>query len=756
MAENTPNTLPMMREVGADIVWKAKYRWRKSNGVMVAMRKQEMHGHASVCQHLLSVSALVVALLLLWAANTQPAYAQGSTYYVDAASGQDSSSCGGSSGTPCKSIQAAVQQAKSGDTIRVAGSAGGTVYAYPGSSSCESETGAPAVLCVFKKQLTIRGGYQAGRWDSPDPAANLTIIDGQGRYRGVFVLSYNDPTATGLTLEGFTVRNGYGSGIGKRPGDDALFGFGGGMFAEYAGSIVVRNVTFDSNTAKGIDRSSGYGGYGSGGALSFRHVNNAQLLDVRFVKNKALGGNGGGRGGYSLGGGVFTYATTLYGNGLVFDGNQSIAGNASGNGVDGGQRGDGFGGAASFQHGSTVLFENVTATNNYARGGDAVENSGGAFGGAFKSEHATFTLRDANVSFNTAQGGNARNGWLSNGGGVEGIDSTMVLERVSLIGNLALGANGTTGDRGGANGGAVNVNRSNGADHVARLTMTNCIVADNSAIIGAGAKSLGGGGGAVYGYNATIVVEHSTFARNTTNDTSYGTFILLLENSSEAGTPRATATIRNSIVSDHAGTVGGILAILANNSSGVLFENGLYFNNSGGTYGSITGLNTMKNQDPDYKSPGAPDYDYHIGRNSAARDGSSSGIPVDIDGDTRDSRADFGADEYSATDPLTYHTSNVTEDSIFISWQMDPDFQQDVVRYEITHDDQGVAASDGTTVRVIDAGMNTSYTLENLDKYSLHIITVNAITSDGSILASTGSNTYLTTDTFLFLSAVKR
>ena len=163
------------------------------------MRKQEMHGHASVCQHLLSVSAFVVALLLLWAANTQPAYAQGSTYYVDAASGQDSSNCGGGSGTPCKSIQAAVQQAKSGDTIRVAGSAGGTVYTYPGSSSCESETGAPAVLCVFKKQLTIRGGYQAGRWDSSDPAANLTIIDGQGRYRGVFVLSYNDPTATGLT-----------------------------------------------------------------------------------------------------------------------------------------------------------------------------------------------------------------------------------------------------------------------------------------------------------------------------------------------------------------------------------------------------------------------------------------------------------------------------------------------------------------------------------------------------------------------------
>ncbi len=719
------------------------------------MSKRKIDSSLSGRLRLALIITLVAAILPLWIADSQTVQAQGSTYHVDASAGQDSPSCGSSS-APCKSIQAAVQQAKSGDTILVAGSSGGTVYTYPGSSSCESETGAPAVVCVFKKQLTIRGGYRAGSWATSDPASNVTIIDGQGKYRGLFVLSYNEPNATGLTLEGFTVRNGYGSGIGKRPGDDAMFGFGGGMFVEYAGSIVVRTVTFNSNTAKGSDRSSGYGGSGSGGAISFRQVNNAQLLNVRFVKNKALGGNGSGRGGYSLGGAVFTYGTTLYGNGLVFDGNQSIAGNASGNGVDGGQRGDGFGGAASFQHGSTVLFENVVATNNLARGGDAVENSGGAFGGAFKSEHATFTLRDADVSFNTAQGGNARNGWLGFGGGIEGIDATMELNRVRLIGNRALGANGTTGDRGGAAGGAVNVNRSNGSGNVGRLTMTNCIVADNAALIGGGANSLGGGGGALYGYNSTIIVDHSTFARNTANDTAYGSFIEVLENSSEAGSPQMTATIRNSIVSDHAGTVGGILAILAGGGSEVRFENGLYINNSGGTYGAVTGLNTMKSEDPDYKSPGSPNYDYHIGRNSAARDGSSSGQTVDIDGETRDSRADFGADEYAVTEPLTYQTSNVTANSIFVSWQMDPDYQGDVVRYEIVHDDQGVVASDGTRVRVIDVGMNTSYTLNNLDKYSLHVITVNAITNDGGTLASTGSNTYLTTDTFLYLPAVRR
>ncbi|MCB0150754.1 MAG: hypothetical protein KDE01_24280, partial [Caldilineaceae bacterium] len=77
-------------------------------------------------------------------------------------------------------------------------------------------------------------------------------------------------------------------------------------------------------------------------------------------------------------------------------------------------------------------------------------------------------------------------------------------------------------------------------------------------------------------------------------------------------------------------------------------------------------------------------------------------------------------------------------------------------RYEIVHDDQGVVASGSDRVRVIDVGMNTSYTLSDLDKYSLHVITVNAITSDGGTLASTGSSAYLTTDTFLYLPAVKR
>ena len=52
--------------------------------------------------------------------------------------------------------------------------------------------------------------------------------------------------------------------------------------------------------------------------------------------------------------------------------------------------------------------------------------------------------------------------------------------------------------------------------------------------------------------------------------------------------------------------------------------------------------------------------------------------------------------------------------------------------------------------------MSTSYTLDNLDKYSLHVITVNAITNDGSTLASTGENTYLTTDQFVYLPAVQR
>jgi len=101
------------------------------------------------------------------------------------------------------------------------------------------------------------------------------------------VRSVNAPSATSLTLEGVTVRNGYGVGIGKRPGADAWHGFGGGMFVEYAGTVVVRNAIFAYNKAVGSNRSSG-----AGRAMSYHGARSVTLENVTFQDNQALGGGG--------------------------------------------------------------------------------------------------------------------------------------------------------------------------------------------------------------------------------------------------------------------------------------------------------------------------------------------------------------------------------------------------------------------------------------------------------------------------------
>lgn len=101
--------------------------------------------------------------------NAGPTVADATTWHVDGQSGADGGSCG-TSAAPCRTIQAAVNKAASGDTILVAGSGGG--------NGRTNETGANSVVCVLKKQLTLRDGYAASKWSSSDPAVNRTIIDG--------------------------------------------------------------------------------------------------------------------------------------------------------------------------------------------------------------------------------------------------------------------------------------------------------------------------------------------------------------------------------------------------------------------------------------------------------------------------------------------------------------------------------------------------------------------------------------------------
>ena len=209
-----------------------------------------------------------------------PAAAAAATWYVDGNSGADGAACN-SAGAPCRTIQDAINRAGSGDTILVAGNASGIVYTFAAAGPCTNGLGANVVACVNDKKLTIRGGYTQGSFAAYSPSQNLSIIDGQGKNRGVAVLGFSNVPGTALDIGGFTVRSGYGTGIGKRSGVGSYFGFGGGMLVENVGTVTLRDMVFDSNRAVGGDRGSGEGGAGAGGGASF-HTATVNLENVRL------------------------------------------------------------------------------------------------------------------------------------------------------------------------------------------------------------------------------------------------------------------------------------------------------------------------------------------------------------------------------------------------------------------------------------------------------------------------------------------
>lgn len=597
-------------------------------------------------------ASLAVALAVLQLFSPAGAYAQvvvdpsavtATIWYVDGNNGSDSNQCSASA-APCRTIQAAIDRAASGDTILVAGSANGIVYTFAAAGACTDRFGATVVACVYgNKKLNIHGGYTSGSFASYAPAQNLAIIDGQGRSHGV----YANGSGTTLDIRGFTVRNGYGTGIPKRSGESSYFGFGGGMLVESAGAVTLHDMVFDSNRAVGGDRTSGEGGAGAGGAVALLDTTGT-LQNVRFVNNTAQGGNGAERGGYAQGGALFTFETTMTGSNLWFEGNIARAGNTSGPGrAPDFQRGDGLGGGACFETGSIITLNGVTARANKAYGGNSATYAGGAFGGGLFGENAQITIDGADIVGNLAQGGNAENGWMASGGGIMTIHSTLSVNRAHVLANTAQGGNGSRGDYGSPNGGGITVSYVSGT-LPSRFTLSNSIVAGNRAASGQG-KAIGGGGGGVWIQATDATLDHATFANNTLSDTGIVGQGILLLNTGDRG---SNVTVRSSLITGHSSGIGSAVEVFPKTT--VTFAGGLFAGNTwntsrdnpnmGNSVGTVNGQNTMGIADPLYIAPS--DNDFHIQSTSPARDKAvGSQQKVDIDNEPRDATPDFGADE---------------------------------------------------------------------------------------------------------------
>lgn len=579
----------------------------------------------------------MAAVLTLWmVAVGAPAAA--STYRVDAVGGADGAGCG-TVGSPCATIQKAVDQSVSGDLVLVAE---GT---YVDDVSCDGES---AVVCVFQKQVTVLGGFAGGDWSLPNPAVNVTVIDGQDARRGVLVKRGGPGAlpATALRMEGFTVRNGRAVG--------AANGFGGGLKANFS-NVTLRDMVFEDNVALG-----GAGGLaGGGGAALLADQNNVMthLLErVVFRNNQVTGG--GGSGGAGLGGGLIADYSNVSGLSLTFTGNSATGGASTSDGKDG------LGGGAAFSFGVQGTLRDVTATGNTATGGSATTTAGAGFGGALFIEGGEspaavttdVTLLDSDLSANSALGGDATTAAGGVGGGMMAFGARTTVERTTVLGNLAQGGSGST-KQANAGGGGIFLEwpfSSAAPLHVVRDT----IVADN---VMSGSQ---GGGAGIRLLGARADVIHATLVDNRIVGAGFGLGILVGPRISKP----SELTLGWSILADHTVPSGGRtvhVQATANTSasSADLSDRNLFVGNSHDTNageansGSFTGFpgSNLLDADPSTFFIDPSTSDYHVDGTVPPSDSATgSSEAVDVDGASRSGDRDLGADEFGALAfPLT-------------------------------------------------------------------------------------------------------
>jgi len=705
---------------------------------------------------------LATALVSGWWLNDPRPILADSTIFHVAPSGQDAPTCGAQA-APCETIQYAVNMASSGDTIKVAEG----VYTFvPEHDVCTGRiAGSSAVVCYIDKELTILGGYTTSNWNSANPAANPTIVDGKYSHRGVRLQkSYTSAPTVSLQMQGFTVRNCLAIGASSGT-DDETNAFGAGLLSEHA-SVSLEDMVFSNNEARG-GTTAAVGGAGAGGAVAVLTTwggVSINFSNITFTDNRAIGGDGQDRGGPGIGGGLFTYGITASGENLTFLNNLATGGStATGDGVADGERADAQGAAAAFHGGTNATMQAIVASDNVARGGDAPQGeAGGAYGGGLYAENSSLSLYDATVGTNQAIGGNGRNttDWAAQawGGGLGSFNSNLTLSRVQIMANVARGGNGAVYGGAVAGGGVAAVSTTSA---LRQITIENTIVADNEAYMGTG-QTVGGGGGGLWFYGVDADLTHTTIANNHIQQNLLGQAVVVV-----AGGVPATVDIANSIISDHTGLVNTAALHVQTNTS-VNLSNNLFTNNTVndnhdrmyvGAPGAFTGLSTnIAVVGPvGYVAPGA--HDYHLTRGSAARDlVPTIVLNLDVDQQSRKGVADLGADEYIV--PIDLRVRPLGIDTLEARWQIDAQYMaSDINHYRLALSCQPGAASP-SQVRCgshidLDLG-DSSLVLTDLTEYMKYTMTMSVVDQYGNVIETSESATAFPTDHFVFVPLVLR
>ncbi len=241
------------------------------------------------------------------------------------------------------SVQAAIQAAKSGYTLRLAG----TCSLLPGQDQ----------VALITKDLVLEGGYSYEDLLDPNPIpspGHLTTLDGLGQGRVVSVIGAS------VTLENLRLTGGFASGPGA--GVYALSadltlensviernqgeGAGAGVYLE-AGSATLRNNSITENTLLS------HGNDGYGGGLAFFNIPTSTLvLEANAILSNTLRVTGGD----AYGGGLYLQNAP----GAEFRRNRFLWNESEGETA--------FGGGLALQDSEGLHFENTVVASNHSSG----------------------------------------------------------------------------------------------------------------------------------------------------------------------------------------------------------------------------------------------------------------------------------------------------------------------------------------------------------------------------------------------------
>ncbi len=196
--------------------------------------------------------------------------APGATIRYVAPAGGDSGNDCTDSGTPCDTVQHAVDVAGPGDEIRVATG----IY-----TDVQARSGITQVVYI-SKTVTVRGGYTTTDWSASNPISYPTTLDAQGQGRVLYITgdpSIGSGQAISPTVEGLRITGGDAAGLGGDPSNEHA---GGGVYVITATVIISNNQVF-SNTAE------------AGGGLYFLNSANVTLAGNPITNNTGLNRAGG-------------------------------------------------------------------------------------------------------------------------------------------------------------------------------------------------------------------------------------------------------------------------------------------------------------------------------------------------------------------------------------------------------------------------------------------------------------------------------